>query len=223
MIHRTTTAAAILCASALSLTGCAGVAKSSGPGGDLDTLMEWMEGDFDNKPSVADPAKQAIEEHFAIQVSLRRVPRLDSVDGKRRALYIEQASAATPARPYRQRVYFVYQTSRREFVSEVWELEDAALYRNAHLDPSLLAQLTPDQLDKKEGCEVYLRWNGSAFVGGTREKNCPSELAGASYATSEVTVTANGFTSWDRGFDAMDIQVWGAAVRPYEFTSRATP
>ena len=46
---------------------------------------------------------------------------------------------------------------------------------------------------------------------------CPSNLHGASYATSEVTITPEALTSWDRGYDDNGKQVWGAENSAYEF------
>uniref|UniRef100_UPI0038D3A63C CpcT/CpeT family chromophore lyase n=1 Tax=Flavobacterium sp. TaxID=239 RepID=UPI0038D3A63C len=48
-------------------------------------------------------------------------------------------------------------------------------------------------------------------------KTCASELRGASYATSKVTITANQVLSWDQGFDKDDKQVWGATKAGYIF------
>jgi hypothetical protein len=39
-------------------------------------------------------------------------------------------------------------------------------------------------------------------------------------ATSVVVLRANGFSSWDRGFNAVDMQVWGATAGPYLFARR---
>ena len=56
-----------------------------------------------------------------------------------------------------------------------------------------------------------------AFYGATRENDCESSLRGASYATSEVRLFADAMHSWDRGYDADGVQVWGATAGPYEF------
>jgi CpeT protein len=47
--------------------------------------------------------------------------------------------------------------------------------------------------------------------------NCPSNLRGATYATSEVVVQHDKMISWDRGFDSRDKQVWGAEKGGYIF------
>ena len=46
---------------------------------------------------------------------------------------------------------------------------------------------------------------------------CASDLRGAAYATSEVTITPQFVLSWDRGFDNTGKQVWGATEGPYVF------
>ena len=58
------------------------------------------------------------------------------------------------------------------------------------------------------------------FEGGTDGQGCESTLMGAAYATSVVVLRANGFSSWDRGFNAVDMQVWGATAGPYLFARR---
>ena len=55
------------------------------------------------------------------------------------------------------------------------------------------------------------------WAGSTQGKGCSSTLGGASYATSQVTVTPLELRSWDQGFDAAGKQVWGAEKGPYVF------
>ena len=69
----------------------------------------------------------------------------------------------------------------------------------------------------REGCDVYLTQTDEGYVGSTEGKECVSSLSGASYATSEVTLTPQLLQSWDQGFNASDVQVWGATAGPYNF------
>jgi CpeT protein len=63
-----------------------------------------------------------------------------------------------------------------------------------------LLRITPDPLMLKDGCEVvlYMTDNGY-FAGGTVDKNCQSDLRGASYATSTVLIYKDKLISRDRG------------------------
>lgn len=130
-------------------------------------------------------------------------------------LYVEQARAESPRAPYRQRVYVVEGVGD-EVVSNVYELADPAAAVGACAAPERLRP-TRATVVERAGCAVYLRPDGEGFVGATRGQSCASSLQGASYATSEVTLTPTGLRSWDRGFDAAGTQVWGAVAGPYEF------
>ena len=64
---------------------------------------------------------------------------------------------------------------------------------------------------------MLVEWQDGAFVGGTEGNGCTSSLNGAQYATSKVKITKNRIESWDQGFNAQGVQVWGAEAGPYVF------
>jgi len=64
---------------------------------------------------------------------------------------------------------------------------------------------------------VLRREPGGDFVGSTVDRSCPSDLRGASYATTEVRVSEGELLSWDRGFDEEGRQVWGSRAGGYLF------
>jgi CpeT protein len=180
----------------------------------LDLLKQVLTGHFSS-------AKQAAVDPDYMDIHLQCVEIWkDRHDGP--WLYIEQARGDLLAAPYRQRVYRLSVEPDGTFASAVYELPGKAMdvvrqYAGAHKDPTKLKDLTPQQLVKKEGCTVYLTFKAGTFEGGTREKGCPSRLAGATYATSEVVADQAGLRTWDRGYDAQDQQVWGAEKGPYQF------
>jgi len=136
-------------------------------------------------------------------------------------IYVEQAMASSPARPYRQRIYAVRTEADDRVTSHVYELPgDPLLYAGAQDDPSRLAPLTPESLELREGCAVHLTRADGGWTGATLPNACLSSHMGAAYATSEVTVTREALTSWDRGYDAGGRQVWGATKGPYVFLRR---
>ena len=133
-------------------------------------------------------------------------------------LYVEQAAAESRDKPYRQRVYHLTRLNDLAFSSEIYLLPDEAAMVGAWNDPARFDALSPANLSVKEGCAVELeRVNDWTFAGSTREQDCPSELHGASYATSEVTITPSWIESWDRGYDEEGTQVWGASQGAYRF------
>jgi hypothetical protein len=159
-------------------------------------------------------------DYFDIRLHMTRIwaERTDGI-----WLYVEQATAPAPARPYRQRIYQVHRRGDGKLVSEVFLLpgtmpEQQTNFAGAWKDATKLAALTPEKLTHKAGCAMVLDEKpDGTFEGGTQGKNCPSELRGATYATSEAVITPKGLRTWDRGYNATDKQVWGAEKGPYIF------
>lgn len=166
-------------------------------------------GRYDSSAQAAkDPAFKTI--HLAICPAL--APDLGD-----RVLYVEQAAAEALDKPYRQRLYVLEDRGPGEAASRVFELKEPASAVGL-CQRGGSARFERAQVEERQGCEVGLRQAAPrSFVGSTRGKQCTSSLRGASYATSEVRLVENGLTSWDRGFDSSDTQVWGATSGPYVF------
>ncbi|MCC4833490.1 chromophore lyase CpcT/CpeT [Shewanella sp. 10N.7] len=173
-------------------------------------LLEWMQGHFDSEQqSISD------KDFFNIHLNMVQIWPED----KSTWLYVEQAAATHLDKPYRQRVYEVTALSATEFASKVYTFENDKSFAGVYKDDAPLSELTPKDLTEKSGCTVFLTWSdkSQSFAGSTDKKSCLSKLRGASYATSEVTVTKDSIVSWDRGFDSNDKQVWGAEKAGYIF------
>jgi hypothetical protein len=200
----------ILTVSLISCISDRAEAENSSKGSDdLSTLVEWMSGYFTSKAQ-----SQADSSYFDIRLHMIPIWKHRS---DAHWLYVEQAMADYLNKPYRQRVYRVSQTGENEFESAVYTLEEPMRFAGVWKEENPLAELTPDSLTLREGCSIILHREEDAFVGGTVEKNCASELRGAAYATSEVVIREDGMVSWDRGFDSEDNQVWGTEKGGYIF------
>jgi hypothetical protein len=134
-------------------------------------------------------------------------------------LYVEQATAARPERPYRQRVYRLVALEGGAVRSEVYTLPgDALAFAGAWKDPAKFNTIRPDQLTLREGCAVVLRKQpDGTYTGGTEGTGCASDLRRAAYATSIVVARPDRLETWDRGYDTSNKQVWGAEKGPYVF------
>ncbi|MBA4378482.1 MAG: hypothetical protein C0395_07490 [Gemmatimonas sp.] len=219
---RTLSILMILAGAAAVLTGCGGMlgekfydyTPPTPPDMPMLAVSKLMTGSFSSaEQAAADPDFRDIR----LEMSQIWPARSDGV-----WLYVEQSAAGAPA-PYRQRVYRLTRKDADSYVSDIYTLPDEAAYVGAWSDPSRFASLSPEQLAPKAGCGVTLdRVDDYTYKGATSGKACPSELEGATYATSEVTVTAMWLKSWDRGYDKDDQQVWGATKGPYIFKKTAS-
>lgn len=140
----------------------------------------------------------------------------ERTDGK--WLYVEQAMSTALDKPYRQRFYRVHLQGDTVIVSDVFTIADPLRFAGAWKKTTLLNGITADSLEAREGCSLLLKKaNDGSFSGSTVNNNCPSNLRGASYATSKVKITKKLLASWDQGFDTSGKQVWGATKGGYEF------
>lgn len=173
-------------------------------------LCDWMTGSFSSEQQASrDTAYYDIDLHM-----YRIWPH--RTDGY--WLYVEQAVATNPEKPYRQRVYRVTDLKDGTFESVVYEFDDPLQYAGEWKKEKPLEGLDPDALLEREGCAIILRWNPDGYYEGRNgEGTCESRLREATYATSQVKVYPQLLDSWDRGFDDERRQVWGAESGPYHF------
>ncbi len=175
-----------------------------------DVAARWLTGSFSS-------AAQAVRDTSYLDIRLEMAPVWTERDDGH-WLYVEQAVATHPDRPYRQRVYHVVGEGDSLVRSDVYEIPGPARFAGDWREKEPLESLTPDSLELREGCSVYLRVTGAGhFVGGTAGTGCSSELRGAAYATSMIVLTPERLESWDRGFDQDGERVWGAETGPYVF------
>ena len=177
----------------------------------VNQICSWMSGSFSNtEQSKADPDYKDIVLHM-------KPIWTDRLDG--RWLYVEQSMRETADQPNRQRVYHLVHHDDGAVASLEFELPgDTQQYAGAWKQDHPLNQLLPSQLMPCSGCVVKLKAKSATqWNGGTNGQACESTQQGAAYATSEVTVTPQEITIWDRGFDRAGKQVWGATKGPYQF------
>lgn len=173
-----------------------------------DTLSEYLIGDYSSKEqSIAD------SDYFDIRLHIKRVWE-DKPGGH--WLYVEQAVASAQDKPYRQRIYHIFPNFPK-CISEVYTIKDDKKFIGLWKNKDLEKDLTFASLDRKNGCEVILDFKNGKFIGGTNGNECSSELKGAKYAKSEVSIGLDDMITWDRGYNSAGEQVWGAVKGGYIF------
>lgn len=178
----------------------------------LELLVVAMEGSYTS----AEQAK-ADTNYFEIELEMKRIW------GKRKDgawLYVEQATAESKAKPYRQRVYHLQQVDDSTFTSDIHTIRGGEAYFGAYADPVKLDALRSDSLDLLDGCTITLHLRGGVYVGSTTGRDCPNKRGGATHATSDVSLANDRMVSWDRGYNDAGVQVWGAEEGGYIFVKR---
>jgi hypothetical protein len=198
----------VLLASIYSCTPKSGVLSNYDPY-DTQELLELMTGSFSS-------SAQAGADTSYYNISLHMIPIWPNEEAD--YLYVEQAVATTPTRPYRQRVYKLEKLAEGSYSSSVYTLANDSLFIAKWKKPEFFENYAPSSLIKREGCAVYLYRNSDgSYTGSTKDQDCESTMRGASYATSVVDIRSDQISSWDQGFDVEGKQVWGAENGPYIF------
>ncbi|MGB5289040.1 MAG: chromophore lyase CpcT/CpeT [Ignavibacteriaceae bacterium] len=179
----------------------------------MDYLLEYMTGSFSSEEQAEKDTN-----YFNIELEMVQIWN-DRKDGP--WIYVEQAVADNKGKPYRQRVYQLRNRNDGKIESIVYTIPDPLRFAGDYKKEYPLLRITPDSLTLRKGCEVvlYMADNGY-FEGSTADKNCSSDLRGASYTTSEVIIDKVKLVSWDRGFDDKGEQVWGAIKGGYVFKKK---
>jgi CpeT protein len=158
---------------------------------------------------------QSVRDKDYYNIALRMTPIWQN---KGHYLFVEQAMYDKQDKPYRVRVYKLSFNEKKQYVSEIFSVKDEKKWIGQWNNPNFYDNLQESDLELKEGCEVVLEKKGAnIYEGATVKMSCPSELRGASYANSIVTISKDKMVSWDQGFDKNGKQVWGAEKGGYEF------
>ncbi|MBP0016619.1 MAG: chromophore lyase CpcT/CpeT [Cyanobacteria bacterium SBLK] len=122
--------------------------------------------------------------------------------------------------PYRQGVHRMVEKGREIYI-ENYGLEDPIRYAGASREDSILASITPDCLQHRQGCSMVFTWNGDRFLGGVEPGECCliPRNGHQTFLVSEVELTETTWVSRDRGFDIKTRkQIWGSAKGKLKFT-----
>ena len=172
-------------------------------------LLKVMTGSFNSQ-------LQSEKDSSYYNISLHMYPIWKS--NKEDWLYVEQALISMQDKPYRQRVYKLELLDDGTYASHVYLINEPDKFIGKWNEPAFFGQFDKSDLTKREGCTVFMKKEENGmYVGATRGQDCKSNLRGASYATSKVTISKNKIESWDQGFNTNNEQVWGAEKGGYVF------
>jgi len=175
----------------------------------LQEFSRMLIGEFSSK-------EQSLQDTTYLNIHLS-MSRIWEEDKSAIWLYVEQAMDAKREKPYRQRVYKLNHPGKDIFTSDIYTIKNQERFIGLQNDATKRTMLTPDIIELKDGCTVTMNKSIGIYIGGTDADKCPSDLRGASYATTKIILKENILESWDQGFDKNGIQVWGATKGGYIF------
>jgi uncharacterized protein (DUF1330 family) len=196
--------------SRLLLILASGVFAHAASAGVLDDFVGLQVGSFSSEAQAKQDAR-----YDAISWHVAEIWADD--DPAERWLYTESWMAQAPA-PYMQRVTRLRAEPDGTISTRRYTLPEAARFVGAWQEPARIAALKHGDLIELQGCDtVVTRAGAGRFEGTTVGNHCRNSYKGASYATSQLALSADQMVNWDRGFNAAGELVWGPAAGGYRF------
>ncbi|MCP5471456.1 MAG: chromophore lyase CpcT/CpeT [Sinobacteraceae bacterium] len=170
---------------------------------DLQRLVLWFEGDFDNQEQIwfendRRSATPASERHERVHATHRRVnlPAFGQY-----VFYVEEYLDDDPAKVFRQRLV-TFESAREAGVRmKLWFFKDPASVRGAHRDPSIVASITPADVTGLPGCDVLWVPQGDQYVGGMEPRACVfGEKGQRRYSQHDLVLSPTKYWRVDRIF-----------------------
>lgn len=140
---------------------------------DLQTLLEWFPGEYDNHQQVYKEALDNLiseKRHRQTRHIFHEV-QLDFIPG--RTLYAQQSQHYDLDDLYRQRIYaFEIDEIKQAIRLRIYTPKDPSRLKNGHLNPEIFAELTIEDFFLKPGCDVFWKREGNIFRGYLKENDC---------------------------------------------------
>jgi hypothetical protein len=166
----------LICLLAVALLGGCAESKLRRNEHDLDRLVAWLPGTYDNtEQAKADMRNGVRPPHDPVELAI--VP-LGSVSVGRNSFYLQEMAADDPRRVLSQKVV-IFNATDKGIVESIATLKEPLRWRDGQRDPDMFLGMTPDDYKILSGCE--LTWNRPGVAGKEEDGKSkePTKLVGA--------------------------------------------
>lgn len=165
--------AAGLCAALLITFGSASADPQAVLERDFALFLDWFPGVYDNQEQVYFEGELEVPEEERHERIHHTFAPVDLPAFGEHVFYVQQYLDDDPARIYRQRIYsFTSDLEENAIRLAIYTPADVASLVDAHLEPSKLNDLTPEDATNRPGCDVYWTRQANQFVGYMKPKAC---------------------------------------------------
>lgn len=172
---------------------------------DLQRIVAWFEGEFDNRDQVwfeADTRSQYPDAGRHEHIHSTHL-RLNLPEFGEYVFYVEDYRDDDPQKVFRQRLV-TFESARYDGVlMKLWFFKDPDAVRNSNRVAGDLERLTRADVTDIVGCDVYWLPQGDQYVGGMRSKACEwGEGRDRVYSQFDLVLAAESYWRLDRSFQA---------------------
>ncbi len=140
---------------------------------DFKTFLEWFPGVYDNQEQVYFQESLGVPEDLRHERIHHTFAPVDLPAFGEHVFYVQQYLDDEPSKIYRQRIYsFTADYDEAAIRLKIYTPNNVEALVDAHLDPSKLDGLTPDDARHMPGCDVFWRKRAAEFDGQMKEGAC---------------------------------------------------
>jgi len=180
---------------------------------DLRAMMVWFPGVYDNQEQVYFEREQEVDEALRHERIHHVSEPVDPAAFGEHVFYVQQQLNDDPAQVYRQRIY----AFRPDYDEGAIRLtihipNDVASLVDAHLDPTKLTGLLPEQTRVMPGCDAFWRRQANHFVGYMQPNACSyvsSKSGKRTIFNDDLLLTEEALWISDRAQDEEGNRVFG--------------
>lgn len=182
---------------------------------DLEDLLRWFPGTYDNHRQVYRQAVEKVEPELRQRHTNHVFSPLRITGIPGRTLYAQQYQHYDPKDLYRQRIYsFEVDEAEQAIRLTIYTPKDPSRLTDAHLDPSKVTAMTADDFILKPGCEVYWKRAETQFEGYLKKNACSyysTRFGKRVFLNETLILRADALILHDRAVDAGGNLVFGSA------------
>ncbi|SIN59669.1 CpeT/CpcT family [Parasphingorhabdus marina DSM 22363] len=189
--------------------------RASGLHSDMEELLRWFPGTYDNHRQVYRQAVDKVEPELRQRHTNHVFSPLRITGIPGRTLYAQQYQHYDPKDLYRQRIYsFEVDEAEQAVRLTIYTPKDPDRLTDAHLDPSKVMDMTADDFILKPGCEVYWKRAAEQFEGYLKKNACSyysTSFGTRVFLNETLILRPDALILHDRAVDAEGNLIFGSA------------
>ena len=180
---------------------------------DFERFLSWFAGEYDNHEQVWQQEVDEIPEGERHEHIHHIFLPVEAPGVGEHTHFIRQYSDGNYEDVYRQRLYnFKLDEETGTIRLQIFKFSDEAKYRNTDQDPSVIKDITLDEVSNIPGCDVFWSFKDGKYVGEMVEKACfffSKRSGGNIYITDTLYLSETAITINDEGFNDVGERIFG--------------
>lgn len=169
---------------------------------DITVIAEMFPGTYDNTEQVYFDGRLGVREEAQHERVTSSITRIDLPEFGDYVFFARDHRDNEPEKPHRIRLYALSADNEekaiRMKIHYIHGKDMLPKYQDAHLDPSVLEDVTPENSKPLDGCDVFWRREAGQFHGAMKDGTCRWEWQGKGEVVTDYRMMLSENSLWVR-------------------------